>query len=246
MKNRAGIRALVIKNLQRKLFLKFKNYQTQLEWYQKILFMIENTARPFKDPNMLTYDSFAPSRSNQMCKWYVNAAQYMEHVMHALNSAREEIYITDWWMCPELFLKRPTNDLQYRLDKILLKKAKEGVKIYILLFKEVTLVMDLLSIRTKRLLTQCCGGNSNIHVIRHSRNSSALHEALFWSHHEKSVIIDQSVGFMGGIDLCFGRWDDDHHRLFDLGRKVNSTQISNHLSNASSFEYVNDLIDLLF
>jgi phospholipase D1/2 len=243
MKHRAGTRALVIKNLQRTLFLKFKNDQTQLEWYQKIMFMIENTARPFKDPNMLTYDSFAPSRSNQMCKWYVNAAQYMEHVMNALNSAREEIYITDWWMCPELYLRRPTNDLQYRLDKILIKKANEGVKIYILLFKEVTLAIDLLSARTKRLLTQCCG-TSNIHVIRHSRNSSALHEALFWSHHEKSVIIDQSVGFMGGIDLCFGRWDDDHHRLVDLGRKVNNTHISNHLSNAN--EYVSKLASLLF
>ena len=67
---------------------------------------------------------------------------------------------------------------------------------------------------------------------------------MFWSHHEKSVIIDQSVGFMGGIDLCFGRWDDDHQRLVDLGQKVNNTQISNHLSNAN--DYVNDLIDLFF
>ena len=35
---------------------------------------------------------------------------------------------------------------------------------------------------------------------------------FLWSHHEKCVIIDQSVAFTGGIDLCFGRWDDDTHR----------------------------------
>ena len=226
MKHKPGaLHALVIKNLQRTLVLKFKNEQIQKEWYQKILYMIENTARSFIDSNMLKYDSFAPYRSNQMCKWYVNASQYMEHVMNALNSAREEIYITDWWMCPELYLKRPTDDLQYRLDKILLKKANEGVKVYILLFKEVELVLNLLSLRTKRLLTQCCL-NSNIHVIRHSRNSTPIHEALLWSHHEKSVIIDQSLGFMGGIDLCYGRWDDDFHRLVDLGAKVNITSTS--------------------
>ncbi|VDP99597.1 unnamed protein product [Trichobilharzia regenti] len=33
-----------------------------------------------------------------------------------------------------------------------------------------------------------------------------------WSHHEKMVAIDQSVVFLGGIDLCFGRWDTNDHR----------------------------------
>ena len=32
------------------------------------------------------------------------------------------------------------------------------------------------------------------------------------AHHEKLVIIDQSVSFVSGIDLCFGRWDDENHR----------------------------------
>lgn len=26
------------------------------------------------------------------------------------------------------------------------------------------------------------------------------------------MIIDQKIGFMGGLDLCYGRWDTrDHH-----------------------------------
>jgi phospholipase D1/2 len=223
MKHRAGAyHAIIVKNLQRTLVLKFKNAQSQKEWFEKIMYMLHETGKPFYDNNVLTYDSYAPYRPNQMCKWYINAAQYMEHVMHALNSAREEIYITDWWMCPELYLKRPTDDLQYRLDKILLKKAKEGVKVYVLLFKEVTLAISLLSSRTKNVLTQN-GKNPNIKVLRHPEHSPA--GVMLWSHHEKCVIIDQSIAFMGGIDLCFGRWDDDLHRLVDLGRKVNETQV---------------------
>lgn len=35
---------------------------------------------------------------------------------------------------------------------------------------------------------------------------------LLWSHHEKMVVIDQKIAFVGGIDLCFGRWDDDFMR----------------------------------
>ena len=137
--------AIVIKNSSKSLVLKFKNAQTQKEWYDKMQYMMNVTARSFWDQSLLRYESFAPQRSNQMCKWYVNASSYMEHVMWALNEAKEEIYIADWWLCPELFLKRPTSDLQYRLDKILLKKANEGVKIYVLLFKEVDFLIGLVN-----------------------------------------------------------------------------------------------------
>jgi len=36
-----------------------------------------------------------------------------------------------------------------------------------------------------------------------------------WSHHEKLVIIDQEVGFLGGFDICYGRWDTPGHPLTD-------------------------------
>ena len=34
-----------------------------------------------------------------------------------------------------------------------------------------------------------------------------------WSHHEKSVVIDQSVGYLGGLDLCYGRFDNDNYSI---------------------------------
>ena len=43
----------------------------------------------------------------------------------------------------------------------------------------------------------------NIKVLRHP--NYVLPSP--WSHHEKMVIIDQHVGFLGGLDLCYGRWD---------------------------------------
>ena len=137
--------AIVIKNRSKSLVLKFKTAQIQKEWFDKLVFMIQETAACFYDNNLLVYDSFAPQRSNQMCKWYINAWLYMEHAMKALNEAKEEIYIADWWLCPELYLKRPLSDLQHRLDQILFKKANEGVKIYILLFKEIDFLIGLVN-----------------------------------------------------------------------------------------------------
>ena len=45
-------------------------------------------------------------------------------------------------------------------------------------------------------------------IFRHPdrlRGSTELTEFM-WAHHEKLVIIDQSLAFVGGIDLCYGRY----------------------------------------
>lgn len=39
---------------------------------------------------------------------------------------------------------------------------------------------------------------------------------LFWAHHEKFMLIDRRVGFMGGIDLCYGRYDLNTHPIADM------------------------------
>lgn len=31
------------------------------------------------------------------------------------------------------------------------------------------------------------------------------------------MIVDQLIAFVGGVDLCYGRWDDVRHKLDDLG-----------------------------
>ena len=50
--------------------------------------------------------------------------------------------------------------------------------------------------------------HSNIKVVRHP------YEVInFWSHHEKMAIIDNKILFMGGIDLCFGRYEAQNYKL---------------------------------
>lgn len=57
--------------------------------------------------------------------------------------------------------------------------------------------------------------HENIKVLRHPDHAKL--GIFFWAHHEKLVVIDQTYAFVGGIDLCYGRWDDYKHRLTDLG-----------------------------
>jgi phospholipase D1/2 len=38
---------------------------------------------------------------------------------------------------------------------------------------------------------------------------------LYWAHHEKLCLIDGTIAFMGGLDLCYGRWDTNQHEIAD-------------------------------
>src|SRR3954447_25170003 len=48
------------------------------------------------------YKSFAPEREDCHVKWYVDAKNYFYAVSEALMSAKEEIFIEDLWLTPEL------------------------------------------------------------------------------------------------------------------------------------------------
>ncbi|EAQ87264.1 hypothetical protein CHGG_03883 [Chaetomium globosum CBS 148.51] len=83
------------------------------------------------------YCSFAPQSSGHP-KWYVDGASYFWAVSMALEEAREYIYILDWWLSPELYLRRPpARNERYRLDKMLQAAAERGVKVYVIVYKEV-------------------------------------------------------------------------------------------------------------
>ena len=177
---------------------------------------------PITYQDLHRFDSFAPVwEGNSEAKWFVDGEDYMSEVGDAIHSAKHEIFITDWQMNPDIFLKRPeagVRSLEWRLDKLLLKKASEGVRIYILLYWETKsfLMFDILdtgSEHVPRILT-----HKNITVVRHPIHSTIVknpEDLLRWSHHEKVIVIDRSIAFVGGIDLAFGRWDTHEHSLVD-------------------------------
>lgn len=43
------------------------------------------------------------------------------------------------------------------------------------------------------------------------------------SHHQKYVVIDGKMAFLGGLDICSGRWDDRSHRAINP-RRVNADE----------------------
>lgn len=96
-------------------------------------------AQPAAAQNQHRFQSFAPLRQQNETKWYVDGCSYMWAVSVALEQARESIWILDWWLSPELYLRRPpAKNEQYRVDRLLEAAASRGVKVNIIVYKEVT------------------------------------------------------------------------------------------------------------
>ncbi|KAF9881513.1 phospholipase [Colletotrichum karsti] len=169
------------------------------------------------------FTSFFPERDGNMIKWYVDGRNYFWAVSEALEQAKETIYIADWWLSPELFLRRPPHfNQEWRLDQVLKRRAEAGVKIYIIVYREVEAALTCNSAHTKHALQALCPegtpGYGNIRVMRHPDHNvfeNAADMTFYWAHHEKFIVIDYAMAFIGGLDLCFGRWDTMTHPLAD-------------------------------
>ncbi|CAG8811927.1 7523_t:CDS:10 [Gigaspora margarita] len=169
------------------------------------------------------YGSFTSPKENVYTKWYVDAKDYYYAVSEALMAAKEEIFIEDWWLSPEL------------------KKANEGVKIYIVLFNEVPAIMYLNSRHAELALH-----HKNIKVFRHGENTFfanvewGLH--MLWNRlfpNAESIkhpdtdpvaywtvmVVDRNTAFIGGLDLCFGRYDTHAHKLADFPKFANFSEV---------------------
>ncbi|KAF1332208.1 Phospholipase d, pi-pxph-pld, partial [Globisporangium splendens] len=227
--------ALLVSNSTYVLQLEAKTKQSILKWANAIRKVAEKStwSQSHRD------DSFAiPRHPNQIpsyARWFVDGSDAYESIYEGICSARKEIYIAGWWICPTIHLLRPAALYPHsRLDQVLLKKAEEGVKIYILMYKEISVALTLNSNFSKQVFRRL---HDNIHVLRDP--DFLMKQLGMWSHHEKIVSIDQKVSFVGGLDLCFGRWDTRDHVLFD-----NPGQGANFLGKDYSNPRVKDFIEV--
>ncbi|VVC92804.1 unnamed protein product [Leptidea sinapis] len=92
---------------------------------------------------------------------------------------------------------------------------------------EVMITYEGIQLRMKQL-EEYLYNLLNISIYRNHHETVFRHPdharigVFFWAHHEKIVCVDQTVAFLGGIDLCYGRWDDHKHRVQEVEGETSS------------------------
>jgi len=97
------------------------------------------------------------------------------------------------------------------LDNILKRKAQEGLKIYILLWDETNFAMKNHSRANRKYVESL---HTNILCLRHPKIAP-----LSYSHHQKFIVVDSEIAYVGGIDYNFGRFDTPDHGIVDIEGK---------------------------
>eukprot|EP00008_Paramoeba_atlantica_P004311 CAMPEP_0201482708 /NCGR_PEP_ID=MMETSP0151_2-20130828/6972_1 /ASSEMBLY_ACC=CAM_ASM_000257 /TAXON_ID=200890 /ORGANISM="Paramoeba atlantica, Strain 621/1 / CCAP 1560/9" /LENGTH=1333 /DNA_ID=CAMNT_0047865521 /DNA_START=265 /DNA_END=4266 /DNA_ORIENTATION=+ len=193
--------------------LRSSNKNTRKMWTQAIRNNI------FTNQNR--YASFAPVRDVQHAQWFINGFEYFEHLLKVLPRAKHRVFISDWAFAPLLYVVRE-NPLktEHRVDQLLLQLAERGVEVYVLVWYASSLGFDL---RAKWVISYLNSLSDNIHAAAHPPWTPVI-----WSHHQKFFVIDDQVAYVGGVDLCFNRFDDEKYLVTDpLGLKFPGRDYNN-------------------
>lgn len=154
---------------------------------------------------------FSRPRGGNLVKPFTTGAEYFRDFVTECAGATSEICITGWQVNWDAQL----NADGLRLYDVILAAARRGVEIYVMpwchsnpvqtydyqtaiVFDEINKVLKL-------------GAKKRVHVAR--AESQATVNQKYFSHHQKQVVIDRKVAYVGGIDLSYGRFDDATYTL---------------------------------
>ncbi|KAK7261727.1 hypothetical protein RIF29_28045 [Crotalaria pallida] len=153
-----------------------------------------------------------------------------EDVYKAIEDAKYFIYIAGWSFNPKMVLVRdPQTEIPHarevKLGELLKKKAEEGVAVRVMIWDDET---SLPFIKNKGVMNT--HDEDAFAYFKHTkvicRKCPRLHHKFptLFTHHQKTVTVDtrahksvnerEIMSFLGGVDLCDGRYDTEKHSLF--------------------------------
>ncbi|XP_050229627.1 phospholipase D beta 1-like [Mercurialis annua] len=156
-------------------------------------------------------------------------------IFNAISQARRLIYITGWSVYHLVRLVRDGQDgKDCTLGDLLKVKSQEGVRVLLLVWDDPT-SRSILGYKTEGIMntndeeTRRFFKHSSVQVLLCPRSAGKGHSFMkkqevgtIYTHHQKTVIVDADaahhkrkiIAFVGGLDLCKGRYDTPHHALF--------------------------------
>lgn len=187
---------------------------------------------------MKYFVDYLPVTKGNKTTLYTDGKDYCLDLEAALRNAQKLIFLTGLHFMSDFRLTRPSPKFKSHLVQILQEAGDRGVKVFLLVnqfWKDEQEVPHKIAPIRKAImkggelvgylpetykLFESLGSNPNI-VCR-----TDLHpNPVFGTHHQKTVIIDEKIAFLGGVDLTYldgDRWDTHDHRVDE--RAVDRTQ----------------------
>ncbi|KAH7514034.1 hypothetical protein FEM48_Zijuj11G0045800 [Ziziphus jujuba var. spinosa] len=170
-------------------------------------------------------------------------------IFDAISQARRLIYIVGWSVYHKVRLIRDGNNntTEFMLGDLLKTKSQEGVRVLLLVWDDPT-SRSILGYKKDGIMgthdedTRRFFKNSSVQVILCPRSGGKGHSwarkqevEVIYTHHQKTVIVDADAGphkrkiiaFVGGLDLCLGRYDTPNHPILRTVKTVHADDFHN-------------------
>lgn len=202
-----------------------------------------------------------PARGGNHIKPLVDGENAWLEVLGALNSAKETIHLVFWMMHLDHELDRPVPDEfkdpidreKYTFFNLLMRKREEGVKIRILLW----ILPNIPSTETEMLKLLLPHPLDPLQLTKLSIPPAILftldprvligavrghfdvllepHPLVIGSWHQKTIVVDDKVAFVGGMNSKENDWDS-YHAVYDYRRMPHSSSGKERLARKSKKE----------
>ncbi|MFQ5928534.1 MAG: VTT domain-containing protein [Acidobacteriota bacterium] len=144
----------------------------------------------------------------------IDGASYFEAFARAVERAKHSIYVIGWDIDGRIRLLRDQEqrDLHAELGPLLntLVARQHGLNVYVLAWDlSMTCAVD------RQLLSAIKLGRKNHRRLHFQWDGN---HPVGASHHQKIVVVDDAVAFVGGLDLSRCRWDTSEHLAEDPRR----------------------------
>ncbi|KAJ6400475.1 hypothetical protein OIU84_016011 [Salix udensis] len=171
-----------------------------------------------------------------------------QDIFDAIRQARRLVYITGWSVWHKVTLVRDGGQHSgVTLGDLLRSKSQEGVRVLLLVWDDPT-SRSVLGYKTDGIMathdeeTRRFFKHSSVQVLLCPRIAGKKHSwvkqrevGTIYTHHQKTVIVDADAGnnrrkiiaFVGGLDLCNGRYDTPDHPLFRTLQTVHKDDYHN-------------------
>lgn len=171
-----------------------------------------------------TPSAFSEPTGGNTIKHFTTGEDYFADLVQAMDAAEREVYIAGWQVNWDAQLKPGL-----RLYDVIYRNAKRGIHFYVMPWNDTKPVQTyeaqavfVLNAINEQLKTEKVKSPGNVLAI--SSDAQADRNAAYFSHHQKQVVIDRKIGYIGGIDLAYGRFDD---ATYDLGAAAQSRTVLN-------------------
>lgn len=149
-----------------------------------------------------------PTQGNQI-KAFLSGKEYFDDLIAEFEKAEKEICMVGWQVSWDALLAPGV-----RLYDVTLKAAQKGVHVYVMPWNDTNPIQTY-DDQTKTVLESINKrpevNAKRVHV-RLAKSLASVNNAYF-SHHQKQVVVDRKVAYLGGMDICYGRFDDATYDL---------------------------------